>query len=103
MTGVDTSRLMLRMFITGIHGKRTRWGSTPPREMERDALETEIRRSGERRLERGRDKRGEVNGFGGEETSLCPDLTPWSRPSAVVPRWGAVVPLISGSTAHHQR
>ena len=30
---------------TGILGKRTRWGSTPPKEMERDAPETEIRRS----------------------------------------------------------
>ena len=28
---------------TDIHGKRTRWGSTPPKEMERDAPETEIR------------------------------------------------------------
>ena len=30
---------------TGIHGKRMRWGSTPPKEMERGAPETEIRRS----------------------------------------------------------
>ena len=30
---------------TGIHGKRTRWGSTPPKEMERDAPKTEIYRS----------------------------------------------------------
>ena len=30
---------------TGIHGKRTRWGSTPPKEMERNGPETEGRRS----------------------------------------------------------
>ena len=43
---------------------------------------------GERRLERGRDKRGEVNGYGGEETSPCLDLTLRSRPSVVVLHWG---------------
>ena len=91
---------------TGIHGKRTGWGSTPPKEMERDAPEMEIRRSppaasgGWREEE---ERGGEVNGYGGEETSPCPDLTPWSRPLAVVPRWGVVVPHISASTAHHQR
>ena len=91
---------------TGIHGKRTRWGSTPPKEMERDAPDTEIRRSppttsgGWREEEK---RGGEVNGYGGEETSPCPDLTPWSHPSVIVPCWGAVVPLMSDSTAHHQR
>ena len=30
---------------TGIHGKRTRWGSIPPKETERGAPEREIRRS----------------------------------------------------------
>ena len=51
---------------------------------------------GERRLERGREKRGEVNGYGGEETSPCPRLNPmFSSPS------GSTV-LGGGSTAHER-
>ena len=30
---------------TDIHGKRTRWGSTPPKDMERDGPEKKARRS----------------------------------------------------------
>ena len=93
---------------TGIHGKRTRWGSSPLKEMERNAPEKEIRRSppaapvaGETNRARGR-----ANGYGGEENSPCPRYNPCPRLAAVVPRWWAVVPLgavvphtTSGSTA----
>ena len=63
---------------TGIHGKRTRWGSIPPKETERSAPEREIRRSppavpvaGEREEQ----ARGRANGYGGEETPPAPDIT----------------------------
>ena len=93
---------------TGIHGKRTRWGSTPPKGMERDGPETAARRSPPAARSRWREEEGRgggANGYGGGETSPCPDITPWSRPPTVVLLGWAVVPLvnISGSTAHHQR
>ena len=94
---------------TGIHGKRTRWGSTPPKGMEREGSETKARWSptAARRCWRDEEERGgRANGYEGDETSPCPDITPWSHSSAVVPRWWAVVPLkavvprtTSGSTA----
>ena len=57
---------------------------------------------GEMALEREEEEPGdEANGYGVEETTPAHDLTPWPRPSAVVPWWLAVVPRshISGSTA----
>ena len=95
---------------TGIHGKRTRWGSIPPKETERSAPKRKIRRSpptapvAEERDEQG--ERGERMGMGEKKTPPAPDITPCPRLTAVVPRWWAVVPLravvlhtTSGSTA----
>ena len=81
---------------TGIHGKRTRWGSIPLKETERSAPEREIRRSppvapvAEERDERGE---GVSEWVWGEETPPAPDITPSPRLTAVVPLWE------SGSTA----
>ena len=93
---------------TGIHGKRTGWGSIPSKGMERDDPETAARQSPPAASRRWRDEEERVGGanrYGGDETSPCPDITPWSRPPMVVPLGWAVVLLvnISGSTAHHQR
>ena len=72
---------------TGIHGKRTGWGSTPPKEMERNGAETEGRRSLPAARCRWREEEepgDEANGYGVEETTPAHDLTPWPCPSAVV-------------------
>ena len=61
---------------TGIHGKRTRWGSIPPKETERSAPEREIRRSppaapvAEERDEQG--EGGERMGMGEKKLPLPP-------------------------------
>jgi len=61
---------------TGIHGKRTRWGTIPPKETERSAPEREIRRSppaapvAEERDEQG--ERGERMGMGEKKLPLPP-------------------------------
>ena len=60
---------------TGIHGKRTGWGSTPPKEMERDGPDMAAHRSPPTssttlKHERGRGRL--ANGCGGERNSPCP-------------------------------
>ena len=61
---------------TGIHGKRTRWGTIPPKETERSAPEREIRRSppaapvAEERDEQG--EGGERMGMGEKKLPLPP-------------------------------
>ena len=54
---------------TGIHGKRTRWGSPPPKGMERDGPETAARRSrpAARRRWREEEERGGVRMGMGEK------------------------------------
>ena len=68
---------------TGIHGKRTRWGSIPPKETERSAPEREIRRSppaapvAEERDEQGE---GVSEWVWGRRNSPCPRYNPQPTP-----------------------
>ena len=61
---------------TGIHGKRTRWGSYPPKEMERNAPEREIRWSppARRLLERERNMQVGVRMGKGEKKLPLPPI-----------------------------
>ena len=68
---------------TGIHGKRTRWGSIPPKETERSAPEREICRSppaapvAEERDEQGE---GVSEWVWGRRNSPCPRYNPQPAP-----------------------
>ena len=81
---------------TGIHGKRTRWGSIPPKEMERSAPEREIRRSPPAVSVAGETRRtkGVSEWVWGRETSPCPRYNPLTPP-----RSGSTA-LVGGSTAY---
>ena len=85
---------------TGIHGKRTRWGSTPPKEMERNGPETEGRRSPPaarwRWRERKRNEGTKQMDMGGGNHP-CPRLNPLAPPLS-----GSTV-VMGGSTAPSQR
>ena len=86
---------------TGIHGKRTGWGSTPPKGMERDGPETAARRSPPAARQRWREEEergGGADGYGRDETSPPP------RHNPLVPPPNGSTARVGGSTAcQHKR
>ena len=81
---------------TGIHGKRTRWGSIAPKELERDDTKTAACPSApaaRRRWSNEEHERVERMGMGEKDNSPCPDITSKAHPAMVVPLGWAVVLL----------